>query len=376
MTAHADVFAYIMQNAGCTQKQTLMLTHAVSLGNFIENNQRQTLHLLGMLLVIQITAADGMEKADKLLLQLLAHHRIRFIADMQQLDTVDKAVCRNNNFLGGNQMQQLFIKQHRRQHKLRNIFRQLIYLNKLRQAHLTHAVEKGMEIRCLDAMHLLLLIQPQHTQQKLRFCTGQHQITHLAVTQLVSYRTDCTAEKFRQRLVKMHAFTAVALKAFLNTDDTDVEISLIADFFIAHQRYTQTTGGNIHHQHAFTFGRNFFCLQRITDGYKFCINLLRHINNIDHKTGFVINLIQQKNLIAGLTHSSCCLHNIFLDPVFLHQTLEADKNFADFRNQRKRNYFIFKSCLTQADTSVAALDNLIPFGIVIFGNLHTEHLRA
>ena len=134
-----------------------------------------------------------MEKADKLLLQLLAHYRICFIADMQQLDAVDKAVCRNNNFLGGNQMQQLFIKQHRRQYKLRNIFRQLIYLNQLRQAHLTHAVEKGMEIRCLDAMHLLLLIQPQHPQQKLGFCTGQHQITHLAVTQLASYRADCTA---------------------------------------------------------------------------------------------------------------------------------------------------------------------------------------
>ena len=109
-----------------------MLTHAVSLGNLIENNQRQALHLLGMLLVIQITAADGMEKADKLLLQLLAHYRIRFIADMQQLDAVDKAVCRNNNFLGGNQMQQLFIQQYRRQYKLRNIFRQLIYLNQLR----------------------------------------------------------------------------------------------------------------------------------------------------------------------------------------------------------------------------------------------------
>ena len=90
-------------------------------------------------------------------------------------------------------MQQLFIKQHRRQYKLRNIFRQLIYLNQLRQAHLTHAVEKGMEIRCLDAMHLLLLIQPQHTQQKLGFRTGKHQITHLAVTQLASYRADCTA---------------------------------------------------------------------------------------------------------------------------------------------------------------------------------------
>ena len=172
-----------------------MLTHAVSLGNLIENNQRQALHLLGMLLVIQITAADGMEKADKLLLQLLAHYRIRFIADMQQLDAVNKAVCRNNNFLGGNQMQQLFIKQHRRQYKLRNIFRQLIYLNQLRQAHLTHAVEKGMEIRCLDAMHHLLLIQTQHPQQKLGFRTGQHQITHLAVTQLVSYRSDCTAEE-------------------------------------------------------------------------------------------------------------------------------------------------------------------------------------
>ena len=353
-----------------------MLSHAVSLGNFIENNQRQALHLLGMLLVIQITAADGMEKADKLLLQLLAHYRIRFIADMQQLNAVDKAVCRNNNFLGGNQMQQLFIQQYRRQHKLRNIFRQLIYLNQLRQAHLTHAVEKGMEIRRLDAMHQLLFIQTQHAQQKLGFCTGKHQITHLAVTQLVSYRSDCTAEELSQRLVKMHAFTAVALKAFLNTDDTDVEIALIADFFIAHQRYTQTAGGNIHHQHAFTFGRNFFCLQRITDGYKFCINLLRHINNIDHKTGFVINLIQQKNLIAGLTHSSGCLHNIFLDPVFLHQTLKAYQNFADFGNQRKWNYFIFKSCLTQTDASVAALNNLIPFGIVIFGNLHTEHLRA
>ena len=174
----------------------------------------------------------------------------------------------------------------------------------------------------------------------------------------------------------MHAFTTVALKAFLNTDNTDVEIALIADFFITHQRYTQAAGGNIHHQHAFTLGRNFFCLQRIADGHKFGINLLRHINNIDHKTGFVINLIQQKNLITGLTHSSGRLHNIFLYPVFLHQTLEADKNFADFRNQRERNYFIFKSCLTQADASVAALNNLIPFGIVIFGNLHTEHLRA
>ncbi len=273
-------------------------------------------------------------------------------------------------------MQQLFIKQHRRQHKLRNIFRQLIYLNKLRQAHLTHAVEKGMEIRCLDAMHLLLLIKSQHPQQKLGFCTGKHQITHLAVTQLVSYRSDCTAEKFRQRLVKMHAFTAIALKAFLNTDDTDVEIALIADFFIAHQRYTQTARGNIHHQHAFTFGRNFFCLQRIADSHKFGVNFLRHINNIDNKARLVINLIQQKNLIAGLTHSSGCLHNIFLDPVFLHQALKADKNFADFGNQRKWNYFIFKSCLTQTDASVAALNNLIPFGIVIFGNLHTEHLRA
>ena len=273
-------------------------------------------------------------------------------------------------------MQQLFIQQYRRQYKLRNIFRQLIYLNQLRQAHLTHAVEKGMEIRRLDAMHLLLLIKSQHPQQKLGFCTGQNQISHLAVTQLVSYRSDCTAEKFRQRLVKMHAFTTVALKAFLNTDNTDVEIALIADFFITHQRYTQAAGGNIHHQHTFTFGRNFFCLQCIADGHKFGINLLRHINNIDYKTGFVVNLIQQKNLIAGLTHSSGCLHNIFLDPVFLHQTLEADKNFAYFGNQRERNYFIFKSCLTQADTSVAALNNLIPFGIVIFGNLHTEHLRA
>ena len=170
-----------------------MLTHAVSLGNLIENNQRQALHLLSMLLVIQITAADGMEKADKLLLQLLAHYRIRFIADMQQLDAVDKAVCRNNNFLGGNQMQQLFIKQHCRQYKLRNIFRQLIYLNQLRQAHLAHTVEKGMKIRRLDAMHHLLLIQSQHTQQQLCLCAGKHQITHLAVTQLVSYRADSTA---------------------------------------------------------------------------------------------------------------------------------------------------------------------------------------
>ena len=317
-----------------------------------------------------------MEKADKLLLQLLTHDRVRFIADMQQLDAVNEAVCRNNNFLGWNQMQQLFIQQYRRQHKLRNIFRQLIYLNQLRQAHLTHAVEKGMEIRRLDAMHQLLFIQTQHAQQKLGLCTGQHQITHLAVTQLVSYRTDCTAEKFRQRLVKMHAFTTVALKAFLNTDNTDMEVALIANFFIAHQRYAQATGGNIHHQHALTLGRNFFCLQRIADSHKLGINFSRHINNIDNKARLVINLIQQKYLIAGLTHSSGCLHNIFLDPVFLHQTLEADKNFADFGNQRERNYFIFKSCLTQANASVAALNNLIPFGIVIFGNLHTEHLRA
>ena len=233
-----------------------------------------------------------------------------------------------------------------------------------------------MEIRCLDAMHLLLLIQPQHTQQKLRFRTRKHQITHLAVTQLVSYRADCAAEKFRQRLVKMHAFTAIALKAFLNTDNTDVEIALIADFFVAHQRYAQAAGGNIHHQHAFTLGRNFFCLQRITDGHKFGINLLRHINNIDHKAGFVINLIQQKNLIAGLTHGRCRLHNIFLYTVFLHQAFEAYQNLADFGNKRKRNYFIFKSCLTQTDASIAAFDNLVPFGIMIFGNLHTEHLRA
>ena len=273
-------------------------------------------------------------------------------------------------------MQQLFIKQHRRQHKLRNIFRQLIYLNQLRQAHLTHAVEKGMEIRRLDAMHQLLFIQTQHAQQKLSFRTGQHQISHLAVTQLVSYRSDCTAEKFRQRLIEMHAFATVALKAFLNTDNTDVEISLIADFFITHQRYTQTAGGNIHHQHSFTLGRNFFCLKRIADSHKFGVNFLRHINNINHKTGFVINLIKQKNLIAGLTHGRCRLHNIFLYTVFLHQALKAYQNFADFGNQRKWNYFIFKSCLTQTDASVAALNNLIPVGIVIFGNLHTEHLRA
>ena len=155
-----------------------------------------------------------------------------------------------------------------------------------------------------------------------------------------------------------------------------MEVALIANFFIAHQRYAQATGGNIHHQHALTLGRNFFCLQRIADSHKLGINFSRHINNIDNKARLVINLIQQKYLIAGLTHSSGCLHNIFLDPVFLHQTLEADKNFADFGNQRERNYFIFKSCLTQANASVAALNNLIPFGIVIFGNLHTEHLRA
>ena len=174
----------------------------------------------------------------------------------------------------------------------------------------------------------------------------------------------------------MHAFTAVALKAFLNTDYTDVEIALIADFFITHQRYAQAAGGNIHHQHAFTLGRNFFCLQRITDSHKFGVNFSGHINNIDHKAGLVVNLVQQKDLVAGLTHSSGRLHNIFLYTIFLHQSLEADEDFADFRNQRERNYFIFKSCLTQADASVAALNNLIPFGIVIFGNLHTEHLRA
>ena len=233
-----------------------------------------------------------------------------------------------------------------------------------------------MEIRRLDAMHLLLLIQPQHPQQKLRFCAGKYKITHLTVTQLISYRADCTAEKFRQRLVKMHAFTTIALKAFLNTDDTNVEIALIADFFIAHQRYAQTAGGNIHHQHALTLGRNFFCLQRIADSHKLGINFSRHINNIDNKARLVINLIQQKYLIAGLTHSSGRLHNIFLYTVFLHQALEADKNFADFGNKRKRNYFIFKGCFTQTDTSVAALDNLVPFSIMIFGNLHTEHLRA
>ena len=40
MAAHANIFADIMQDAGATQQQTLVLAHAVFLGHGFKNSER------------------------------------------------------------------------------------------------------------------------------------------------------------------------------------------------------------------------------------------------------------------------------------------------------------------------------------------------
>ena len=52
VTAHANIFADIVQNAGAAQQQTLVFTHAVILGHCFKNGHSQTLHLLHMVLVV------------------------------------------------------------------------------------------------------------------------------------------------------------------------------------------------------------------------------------------------------------------------------------------------------------------------------------
>ena len=52
MAAHANIFAYIVQNAGAAQQQALVFTHAVILGHCFKNGHSQALHLLHMVLVV------------------------------------------------------------------------------------------------------------------------------------------------------------------------------------------------------------------------------------------------------------------------------------------------------------------------------------
>lgn len=103
----------------------------------------------------------------------------------------------------------------------------------------------------------------------------------------------------------------------------------------------------------------------MTDSHKFGVNLLRHINNIDNKSRFVINLIQQKNrllasrtaVVACITYSSTPYSFIRrLKPIRISQISETSG---------KGIILFLQSYLTQADTSVAALDNFVPVGIVI-----------
>ena len=243
-------------------------------------------------------------------------------------------------------MQQLLIQQHCRQHQLGRGLRNIIGLNKLRQIHLTHIIEEGMEFFRLNAMHQLLLIETQHPQQQLRFCTGEDKVLHPLITQLIAHRPDGAAQKFGQRLVEVHALATVALKAFLRADNADMEVLLISDFLVAHQRHAQAAGGNIHHQHALTLAGKLFVFQRIADSDILRIDFHRHIDNVDNEPCLVINLVQQENLVASLTHSSRSLHLVLFYPIFLHQQLEALQNLADFRNKLEGNDFVFKGCLT------------------------------
>ena len=52
MAAHADIFTNVVENAGRSQQEALILAHAVIFGNGLENGHRQALHLLDVMLVI------------------------------------------------------------------------------------------------------------------------------------------------------------------------------------------------------------------------------------------------------------------------------------------------------------------------------------
>ena len=128
----------------------------------------------------------------------------------------------------------------------------------------------------------------------------------------------------------MDALPAVAGKAFFNTNNAHMEVFLIANLLILHESNAQATARNIHHQHACALTTDFFILQCVANGDKFGIYFLRHINDINLKAGFAIDLVQQKDLIAGLAHGSGSLELIFLHAVFHHKAFKALQNIADF----------------------------------------------
>ena len=128
----------------------------------------------------------------------------------------------------------------------------------------------------------------------------------------------------------MNAFAAIAGKAFLDADNAHVEVFLVADLVILHEGNAQATTGDIHHQHALAFAADFFTLKCIANGHKFGVDFLWHIHHVYLKACFAIDLVQQKDLVAGLAHGSGSLQLVFFYAIFNHQSFKALQNLADF----------------------------------------------
>ena len=128
----------------------------------------------------------------------------------------------------------------------------------------------------------------------------------------------------------MDALPAVAGKAFFNTNNAHMEVFLIANLLILHESNAQATARNIHHQHACALTTDFFILQCIANGHKFGVDFLWHIHHVYRKACFAIDLVQQKDLVAGLAHGSGSLQLVFFYAIFNHQSFKALQNLADF----------------------------------------------